>query len=74
MDLTAVKERIRGEQMKGDIKIACRKAGVDVSTFRCAMTKETVDELRPRELKSVVAMIDVLDERVKMKQKLAKVC
>jgi len=74
MDLTPVKERIEREQMKGDIKEACRRAGVEESVYRYAMGQKTTKDLRPREIKVVYAMIGILDERAGMIEKIESQC
>ena len=74
MDLAAVKERIKREHRKGDIKEACRRAGIEESVYRYAMQRKRIEDLRPFEIKAIFAVISLLDERIEMINKITGAC
>ena len=70
----AVKNRIKSEKRVGDVKLACKRAGTDADThFRTAMAKDSYDALSPTEERVLIAMIEVLNERVKYKKMLTSI-
>lgn len=64
------KERIGSETKHGDKKKACDAAGTTPTTYLTALKKEKLDSLTDGELKTLSALIAILDER---KEKLTQI-
>lgn len=71
-DLEKIKERIRSEQQYGDVAKACENAGYSTSTYNTAMKRNSLSELKDGELKVLKEMINLLDERIASRKKLAE--
>jgi len=61
--LEIYKERIKKESKRGDKAEAIRRAGVTQGTYDAGFKKEKIDELTIKELDTLGAHIDVLNER-----------
>lgn len=68
--LSIWKDRIENEAKYGDKTQACSNAGTTMTTYQTAMRKETFSELTDTEIRVLVDMIKILDERKTVAQML----
>ena len=73
-DFQKIKDRICNEQQFGDVKRACKNAGVTTVTYQTAMKRGSVDELKDKEFLAVSEFLKILDERKASRQKLLNKC
>lgn len=64
------KERISNESKYGDKKKACDVAGSTVTTYLNALKKAKFDDLTDGEQRTLQALMEILDARKQMQQKL----
>jgi len=69
-ELEVIRIRKQKEHQKGDVRKACEKSGVTPVVLQSALKKEKIEDLSEKELRVVIAYLEILNERKKAKDQL----